>query len=173
MELKLNTTALGVAALATAIALSGCAGATDVLEPDKTTPTTESTNTPKPVDSYTLTDGTTVALDPKAPTPPEVVTDLQTKLAPAFAANLTSNGGGGEQAFNAWNKASRLTGKTVILVQRALSGGDMPGDPDKVVWATSSPTSCEPVATKEQALSCAEAFINGRYEKFTILVYNE
>lgn len=45
MELKLNSTALGVAALATALALSGCAGGTEVLEPGKTTPTTESRGT--------------------------------------------------------------------------------------------------------------------------------
>lgn len=167
MELKLNSTALGVAALATALALSGCAGATDVLEPGKTTPTTQSTNAPTAVDSYTLADGTTVALDPKAPTPPEVVADLQAKLAPAFAPALTEIGGGDIDA--AWAQAKKETGKSVILVARGLSSGDNPDLPNKIVWGAGSPTNCTPVETKEEALACAEAFINGRYDRYTIL----
>lgn len=172
MELNLpaRSAAIALAAGALTLTLTSCASGTET-SIDKDKGTSQSTNAPTAVDSYTLADGTTVAIDPKAPTPPEVVADLQAKLAPAFAPALTEIGGDDRDA--ALSLAEKETGKTVIVVGRWLSSGDTPDLPNKIVWTASQPTRCTPVDTKNQALSCAESYINGRYDRYTILVMND
>lgn len=97
--------AITAAALAAVLAIAGCTAAAD---PEPTTaptqtaePTTKPTESPEPTEApapevpeYTLADGTTVAIDPAAPLPDEVVADIEAKHAvsasPASEAETTA-----------------------------------------------------------------------------------
>lgn len=164
--------------LGVALMLTGCAGTgtnAEFLVPPGKTMSAYPTDTPSPVATsaplpYKMQDGTTVMIDRYAPLPEAVKQDLEATLAPVMAENKVVLGGTGE-SYDAMLAAGREVGKSLVVVQQVF-GNTRGGETPQLLWAVSSPANCDPSTSKDEAVACAEAFINGDDTRYTLLVFN-
>lgn len=163
--------------LGVALMLSGCAGTganAEFLMPPGKTMSAYPTDTPSPVATsaplpYKMQDGTTVMIDRRAPVPEAVISDLESKLAPAMDTEKTERESA--ESFAAWQEAKSALGRTVIVVHNGL-GYSRGGETLELLWAVTAPTNCDPTTSKDEAVACAKAFINGDETRYTLLVFN-